>query len=259
MGNTLTLEQAFDRAMAIVEANRLETMEKIKEDRKIHEEKMEKQRLETMAKMEEDRKVMLAKIEADKKLHEERMAKIEEDRKAERKIDEKLHEEKMAKIAEESERRLNKTMGELTRRFGEVIEYMIAPDLCSKFEKYGFSFQQSNIRQQISDGKKILTEIDVLLEDGDFTMAVEIKTKPTMYDLNRHIKRMGQVKQYPPRSVRGTKLYGAIAGAVVEEEIKEAAFEAGFYVVTHSGENVTIVPPPETFVAKCWEVPANRS
>ena len=85
-------------------------------------------------------------------------------------------------------------------------------------------------------------------------MAVEVKTKPSLDDLNRHIKRMEEIKRYPPRSVRGTKLYGAIAGAVVRKEIRDAAFKAGFYVVSHSGENVKIISPPDSFVAKCWDV-----
>ena len=188
---------------------------------------------------------IFAKIEADKKLHQEEMKKRDEEMK---KRDEKRDEEMKATI-----KRLDRHFGDITNRFGEVIEYMIAPDLCSKFRKYGFNFQQSNTRQQVSDGNKVLTEIDILLEDGDATMAVEVKTKPTMYDLNRHIRRMSEIQQYPPRSVRGTRLYGAIAGAVITDEIKESAFEAGFYVICQTGDNVEVIPPPDNFVVKYWD------
>ena len=187
------------------------------------------------------------------KRNEETFAKLEEYRKESfRKSEES--ERKFQESMRESKRQFNKSMGELTRRFGEIIEYMIAPDLCAKFKQYGFNFQQANTRQEIFDGKEVITEIDILLEDGDSTMAVEVKSCPSMYDLHRHIKRMEEIKTYPPRSVRGTRLYGAISGAVVKKDIRDGAFEAGLYVVCQTGENVNIIPPPKNFVAKCWDV-----
>ena len=211
---------------------------------------LDKRHQETLAKLEVEKQLHKEQMEEQRKEMEKRDKEIEEQRKeSDRKFYELLEE-----YRRESDKKYGKYMRELTRRFGEIIEYMIAPDLCLKFRKYGFSFQQANTRQEISDGQDIITEIDILLEDGDSTMAVEVKTKPTMYDLKRHIKRMDEVKQYPPRSVRGTKLYGAIAGAVVRKEIRDAAFKAGFYVVSHSGENVNIIPPPDSFIAKCWDV-----
>ena len=206
----------------------------------------EKRHQDFMANLEIEKQLRSEEIE---KRHQETLAKIE----ADNKLYEKLRKEEM-KLLEDKH---NKAMGELTRRFGELVEYSIAPDLCSKFYVFGFDFKQTSIRHQISDGKDVITEIDILLEDGDSVMAVEVKAKPTMYDLKRHLKRLEQAKQYPSRSIRGAKLYGAIAGAVVTKEIRETAFKKGLYVVTHSGENVTIVPPPEGFVAKYWEAKSN--
>ena len=68
--------------------------------------------------------------------------------------------------------KFSKEMGQLSKRFGDVIEYMIAPDICEKFVQFGFTFKTATFRQQISNGQKIITEIDILLEDGDSTMAI---------------------------------------------------------------------------------------
>jgi hypothetical protein len=38
----------------------------------------------------------------------------------------------------------NKRFGDFTRRFGEVVEYMIAPNLCEKFREFDLIFQRSN-------------------------------------------------------------------------------------------------------------------
>ena len=143
-----------------------------------------------------------------------------------------------------------KEMGHLANRFGEAIEYLIAPDICEKFVKFGFTFKTATFRQQISDGQKIITEIDILLEDTGSMMAIETKTKPTEWDVNRHLRRLNQILQYPIRAVRGTKLYGAIAGAVVTDDVRELAFKEGLYVISQTSDNVKVEQPPEYFVAK---------
>jgi len=148
----------------------------------------------------------------------------------------------------------NKKWREMSLRLGEIIEYMIAPDLPAKFRELGFTFRNSTIRQDVSDGTRVLTDIDILLEDGDSVMLIEAKTCPTVYDVKELLKNMKIVQQHPPRSVRGAKMYGAIAGAVVRDNVAKAAFAAGFYVVMQTGENVEIVPPPKDFVPKVWEV-----
>jgi hypothetical protein len=210
------MEKRNEATFAKIEADRLDTLAKIEEDKKIHAEQMKKMHQDTLAKIEADRLDTLAKIEAQKK----------ED---------------------------NKKWREMSLRLGEIIEYMIAPDLPAKFRELGFTFKNSTIRQDVSDGTRILTDIDILLEDGDSVMLIEAKTCPTVYDVKEHLKNMKIVQQHPPRSVIGAKIYGAIAGAVVKDNVVKAAFDAGFYVVMQTGDNVEIVQPPKDFVPKIWE------
>jgi len=53
---------------------------------------------------------------------------------------------------------------------------------------------------------------------------------------------------------RGDKRHfiGAVAGAVVSDNVADSAIENGLYVIVQSGEAVEIVTPPEGFVPKKW-------
>jgi len=165
--------------------------------------------------------------------------------------DKKLHAEKMEKFEEKMEK-LSVGFGNLTNSFGDLVEAMVAPYLCDKFNEYGFNFTVPNIRLPVSDGKKIVTDIDILLEDTDTVMAVEVKAKPRIEDIEKHLWRIEQIKKYPSGATRGMKVYGAIACGVLFDNVKEAAFEAGFYVVCQSGDNIDIIKPPDNFVPKYW-------
>jgi hypothetical protein len=83
-----------------------------------------------------------------------------------------------------------KQIGKLGNRFGEMVEYMVVPNLCDKFTEFGFVFEKANSGTRVSDHKNdIYFEIDVMLENGDKAMLVEVKTKLTTEDVKEHIVR----------------------------------------------------------------------
>jgi len=138
----------------------------------------------------------------------------------------------------------NKRFGDFTNRFGEVVEYMIAPNLLEKFKEYGLIFNEAYSDAAISDGdKKIILEVDVLLKNGDKAMLVEIKTKLTTEDVKDHIGRLEKMRTYADS--RGDKrvFLGAVAGVVITPNVKEYALSQGFYVIEPSGETFNITPP----------------
>ncbi|MDR1178179.1 MAG: DUF3782 domain-containing protein, partial [Spirochaetaceae bacterium] len=87
----------------------------------------------------------------------------------------------IAQRMKETDRQMKETdrrVGAITNRFGEMVEYMILPNLVTKFEELGFTFTRAN-RTEIKDREhSLFLEVDALLENGDKVMAVEIKTKP---------------------------------------------------------------------------------
>jgi hypothetical protein len=150
-------------------------------------------------------------------------------------------------------KKLSEQMGGLHRSLGELIETLIAPHLWEKFGGYPYNLCRGYQRVPIFDEKnKAVAEIDILLSDTEWSMAVEVKRELRKDDIDRHIIRMGRVLRYPPAEIVGKKLMGAIAGGVVGPEVHEYAYKAGFFVLELLGDNVALVPPPAGFSPKIW-------
>jgi hypothetical protein len=159
--------------------------------------------------------------------------------------------EKTAKRQEETDRqmkksaaRLDKQLGKLGNRMGEVVEHMVAPNLRKKFRELGYDFPQANTNSDVSDStNKIYLEIDVKLENGDKVMLVEVKTKPTAKDVKDHIKRLEKMRKYADLHGDKRTFLGAVAGAVMTDNVKEYVLKQGFFAIEPSGETYNIIPP----------------
>ncbi|MDR0443312.1 MAG: hypothetical protein LBH44_07910 [Treponema sp.] len=138
----------------------------------------------------------------------------------------------------------NKRFGDFTNRFGEVVEYMVAPNLCEKFREFGFNFLQCNSGTRVNDyDNNIHFEIDVKLENGDKAMLVEVKTKLTTEHINNHIERIEKMRKYADLHGDKRSFLGAVAGVVMTADVKDYALKQGFFVVEPSGETFNITPP----------------
>jgi hypothetical protein len=144
----------------------------------------------------------------------------------------------------ELDRQLNKRFGELTNRFGEIVEYSVVPNLVSKFRELNFEFTKAHRDTQIVDRENdIITEVDAFLENGDKVMIVEIKTKLSIREVDDHIERMGKLRKYADLR-NDTRIYlGAVAGAVLSENVRVYALKNGFYVIEPSGDSFDIIVP----------------
>jgi hypothetical protein len=148
--------------------------------------------------------------------------------------------QEVAKRQEENARQI----GKLGSRMGEVIEHLVAPNLREKFRELGYDFPKANPNSDVTDRtNNIHLEIDVMLENGDKALLVEVKTKPTTEDVQDHIKRLEKMRVYA--DLRGEKrtFLGAVAGAVMTDNVKEYILKQGFFVLEPSGETFNIVLP----------------
>ncbi|MDR2434229.1 MAG: hypothetical protein LBD47_06650 [Treponema sp.] len=153
----------------------------------------------------------------------------------------------------ESSSRLDKQLGKLGNRFGEMVEYMIVPNLVTKFRELGFEFEKTQRDLVIaSKTRQIFTEVDVLLENGDKVMIVEIKTKPNVDDINDHIERMEKLRKDADLHNDKRKYRGAIAGVVFGESEKTYALKKGFYVIEPSGDTFNIIEPKGDYYPREW-------
>jgi hypothetical protein len=84
-------------------------------------------------------------------------------------------------------------------------------------------------------------------------MAVEVKRKLNeKWYVDRHIERMERILKYPPAECKGKKLIGALAGGIVESDVKNYAHSVGFFVLELSGESVQLAEAPAGFTARQW-------
>jgi len=153
------------------------------------------------------------------------------------------------KVIEETSRK----MGYLNNRFGELAEHLVGPSIMEKFNEKGFCFTQISRDVEIKerDNPNVFTEIDILLENGDIVIAVEIKSKPKEADVEKHIKRMEVLQKAARRRGDKRKFRGAIAGAIMNQGIRDNIIQNGFYAIEQSGDTVKI-SIPEGFTPRDW-------
>jgi transposase len=146
----------------------------------------------------------------------------------------------------------SKRFGYLSNRFGQMVEHMVVPNLLKKFDELGFVFTKAN-STEIKDRKNgIFAQVDSFLENGDKVVATEIKSKPTIEDINDHVKRMEKLRRYADLHEDSRTYYGAVAGAVFGEEEKTYALEKGFYVIEPAGNTFTITEPTGIYHPREW-------
>ena len=143
-------------------------------------------------------------------------------------------------------------VGGLNRSLGELIETLIAARLWEKFPEYDLkrAYQRLPI---FNEKNEVKTDIDILLVNTVMCMAVEVKRELNQKDeVNCHLKRMELIRKFPPEQIGNKQLIGAMAGGVVDPDVKDYAYKSGFYVLELTGESVHLVPPPEGFKPVNW-------
>ena len=157
------------------------------------------------------------------------------------------------KEAERIVKENGKQIGGLHRSFGELAEHLVAPGMVEKFNKMGFNIRSATTRgcEIFDKRRKVIAEIDVILEDDEYIIAVEVKSRPAVQDIERHIKRIEIFRKYKNRINDTRKILGAVAGAVFTPDVKEETIKAGMYVAEQSGDTMKI-SVPKGFVPAEW-------
>ena len=157
------------------------------------------------------------------------------------------------KETREQMKETDRKIGDLGNRFGEVIEYMVMPNLVKKFQELGFVFTKAYPHATIEDEKNnIITEIDITLENGDKVMIVEVKSKPSTEHIIEHIERMQKVKAHANLHGDRRVFLGAVGGMIFNRNERNFALKHGFYVIEPSGNTFTITAPEGTNKPREW-------
>jgi septal ring factor EnvC (AmiA/AmiB activator) len=180
----------------------------------------------------------------------------EQMRKSKEEFDERMREtdkrqreisEQMKKTDEELEKtgryikKIGKQIGGLNNSFGKLAEHLVAPGIAKRFNEMGYHFDTiaaGGLKILGEDGKT-KTEIDLLLENDKFIIALEVKAKPLVKDIPHHQRRLEILREDRAKEHNYKKILGAIFGS----QEKKAVLEAGMYVLEQSGDTMRIEAP----------------
>jgi len=157
---------------------------------------------------------------------------------------------------QETDRQMKETdrkIGELGNRFGELAEHLVVPGIIEKFEELGFVFSRDcqGAKYRDPETRRVMTEVDILLENGDIVIAVEVKSKLRNDDVDDHLSRMEYLRLAADRRKDNRKYRGAMAAAIVSTQTRRYAQKAGFYLIEQSGDTMRL-DIPEGFVPREW-------
>ena len=147
---------------------------------------------------------------------------------------------------------LTMNIGGLNNTLGQFTEGMFSPELWEKFNDLGFDVTSQCCNKQFRKDKKLIAEVDVLMENGDYAIPVEIKTKLTLEDIDKHIERILKIRQYMDERGDNRKLVGAVAGSILSEKVVTYAQENGLFVIVPNGDSVSIAEAPPDFKVHEW-------
>jgi len=182
--------------------------------------------------------------------------KYQEHREREKKEYEKRREKERKELqAWEKKQReeLNRALGNLGNNFGELAEHLVAPGIVEKFNLMGFHFNGVSKDFEFKEygNPNIYAEVDIMLENTDFVIAVEVKAKPNNTDIKDHLKRMEILRRFADRKNDKRKYQGAIAGAIMREDVRRNVIKSGFYLIEQTGDTMEITIP-ENFTPREW-------
>ena len=167
-----------------------------------------------------------------------------------RKTDEQI--EKLAKRQEETDKQIkevSKQIGDLGGKWGKFAEGMVKPGAKRLFKERGIEITGSSMRDDRTVAGRTM-EIDIILSNGEYVVAISVKSTLGLDDVNEHISHLSEFhKFFGEYSDR--KLIGAVAGIVIDDGVDRYAYRKGLFVIAQSGENVTILND-EKFRPKEW-------
>lgn len=152
-------------------------------------------------------------------------------------------------------RNIGKQVGELTDTLGRFAEEQVRPKILHLFYEQGIKLDETYQHVKVAQADKLLLEIDLLLVNTIYSVVVEIKNTLRKQDIDEHLERLAKLQQYPSRLIKGTTMYGAIAGMIIADDVEQYAIKQGLYLIKPKGEGVTITNK-RNFVPTSWVIDA---
>jgi hypothetical protein len=135
-----------------------------------------------------------------------------------------------------------------------MAEHLVAPGIADRFNELGFHFDRVSPGgiKILDEQGEIKAEVALLLENGEYIIAVEVKAKVNLKDVEHHIRRLEILREdREKKNEKPKKIRGAIAGAIFGKAEKQAAIDAGFYALIQSGDTMKM-NIPKGFKPREW-------
>jgi len=149
-------------------------------------------------------------------------------------------------------KRTDKKISALGSRIGEIVESMVKGNVVDKFQAFDYTVTKSSRNVKFGNKNLPCGEIDLFLENGEYVMLVEIKTDLSVSDVDRHLEKIGVIREYMDVRDDARKIVGAVAGGVVTGKVLDYAQREGLYVIVQSGDAIEIANLPKDFSAREW-------
>ncbi|ALG69210.1 hypothetical protein [Beggiatoa leptomitoformis] len=156
-----------------------------------------------------------------------------------------------AQAAEKRSRELDKKIGSLSNRLGEFVEGLIKPNVVPLLQARGIDVHVVS-RDVEADNPQLglAMQIDLLATNGDCCVLVEVKSHLSQDDIDEHIARLEKFKPLFPK-YQDSKVFGAVAGMVIPDNVAKYAYRKGFFVITQKHDTAVMLNDTQ-FQPKAW-------
>ncbi|MEO5333576.1 MAG: DUF3782 domain-containing protein [Magnetococcus sp. YQC-5] len=147
-------------------------------------------------------------------------------------------------------RETDRKIGQLGGRLGEFVEGMVAPACKTLFAQRGIPVHKVSRRVEadLPGGRHM--EIDLFVVNTDAVSLVEVKSKLTIEDVRDHMGHLGEFKEFFSEYA-DKRVFGAVAGMVIEDHVIRFAIKNGLFVLVLAGEQIRLAND-EAFVPREW-------
>jgi hypothetical protein len=153
------------------------------------------------------------------------------------------------KATDEKIKEVTALMGTLVNKWGQFVEYIVAPGVKRVFQARGIPIHGISQRAKRElNGKNM--EVDILGINDDYALIIEVKSTLNKKDVEDFLEELPHFKAFFPEYAN-RKVIGAVAGIVMPKEVAKIAYQYGLFTLGQSGEAVAILND-ENFIPKVW-------
>ncbi|ACK65795.1 conserved hypothetical protein [Rippkaea orientalis PCC 8801] len=138
---------------------------------------------------------------------------------------------------------VNQQLSKLDNPLWNFIKWELRPVVADLFLKRGINLYEISTEVSVKRAKKRAKrslEIDLFVAGDTEAILIEVKSKLTQRDVDKHLERLAKFKQFMPR-YQDMNALGSVAGMIVPDEVANYAYHRGLFVLAQSGDSVIIL------------------